>query len=81
LFLYTDLGLEFANKRFQRCPKKKQIDFLTVQNQETESSITERMIRTLWSRIWPYFTFKDTGKYVDVLPDFHDPTVQQFIEG
>jgi len=27
LFLYTDRGLEFANKLFQRYPKKKQIHF------------------------------------------------------
>jgi len=39
LFLYTDHGLEFANKLFQRCPKKKQIQFLMAQKQETESSI------------------------------------------
>jgi len=42
-------------------------------------SITERMIRTILSRIWRYFTFNDTERHVDVLPDFHDPTMQQFI--
>jgi len=30
--------------------KKKQIHFLTAQNQETESSITERQMRMLWSQ-------------------------------
>jgi len=44
--------------------------FLTAQSHETISSITERMIRTLSSRIWRYFKFKDTERYVDVLPDF-----------
>jgi len=78
LFLYRDRGLEFANKLIQRYPKK-QIHFLTAQNQETKSSITERMIRKLLSRIWRYFTFKDAERYVDVLPDFHDPTTQHFI--
>jgi len=34
------------------------------------------MIRTLMPRIWRYFTFKDTERYVDVLPDFHYPTMQ-----
>jgi len=28
------------------------------------------MIRTFLYRIWSYFTFKDTKRYVDVLPDF-----------
>jgi len=41
-----------------------------AQNHETNSSITGRMIKTLPSRIWRYFTFKDTERYVDVLPDF-----------
>ena len=44
--------------------------FLTAQNHETKSSVTERMIRTHLSRIWRYFTFKHTERYVDVLPDF-----------
>jgi len=79
LFLYTDRGLEFANKLFQRYLKKKQIHFLTAHNQETEFSITERQIRTLRSRIWRYFTFKDTERHVDALPDFHNPTMQHFI--
>ena len=77
MFLYTDRGLEFANKLFQRYLKKKQIHFLTVQNQETESSITERLIRTLGPEFGD--TFKDTERHVDVLPDIHDPTMQHFI--
>jgi len=44
--------------------------FLTAQKHETNSSITERIIRTLSSRIWRYFTFNDTERCVDVLPDF-----------
>jgi len=61
LFLYTDRGLEFTNKLFQRWLKKKQIHFLTPQNQETKAAIAERMIRTLLSRV---------KRSVDVLPDF-----------
>ena len=68
--MYTDRGLEFTNKLFQRWLKKKQIHFLTPQYQETNAAIAERMIRTLLSRIWRYFTFKDTKRYVDLLSDF-----------
>jgi len=78
-FLYTDRGVEFANKLFQRYIEKKETHFSTAQNQETESSITERLFRTLSSRVWRYFTFKDTERHVDVLPDFHDPAMQHFI--
>jgi len=70
LFLYKDRDLEFTNKLFQRWLKKKQIHFLTPQNQETKAAIAERMIRTLLSRVWRYFTFKDTKRYVDVLQYF-----------
>ena len=70
LLLNTDRGLEITNKLFQRWLKNKQIHFLTPQNQETKAAIGKRMIRTLLSRVWRYFTFKDTKRYVDVLPDF-----------
>jgi len=62
LFLYTDRGLEFDNKLFQRWLKKKQIHFLTPQNQETKAAIAEGMIRTFLFRIWRYFTFKGYQK-------------------
>jgi len=53
LFLYTGRGLEFTNKLFQRWLKKKQIHFLTPQNQETKAVIAERIIRTLFVSCLP----------------------------
>jgi len=64
---------------FNTTLRRNGITFLTAQNHETKSYITEQMIRRLLSRIWRYFTFNDTERYVDVLPDFHDPLTQHFI--
>jgi len=40
--------------------------------------ITERMIKTLLSRIWRYFTFRYSAKFVDVLPAALPATVDCF---
>ena len=47
LILYTDRGLEFTKKLYQRWLKKKYFHFLTSQNQETKAAIAERLITTL----------------------------------
>ena len=36
---------------------------------ETKASIVERLIRTLKTRMWRYFTAKKTMRYIDMLPD------------
>ena len=36
---------------------------------ETKASIVERLIRTLKTKMWRYFTAKKTMRYVDMLPD------------
>ena len=39
-------------------------------NEETKASIVERFNRTLKTRMWRYFTNKQSVRYVDVLQDF-----------
>ena len=36
---------------------------------DVKCGIVERLIRTLKSRIWKYFTRNKTNRYIDVLPD------------
>ena len=36
---------------------------------ETKASVVERLIRTLKTRMWRYFTAKKTMRYIDTLPD------------
>ena len=47
--------------------KAEGIHFYTT-NSEVKASIVERFNRTLKSRMWRYFTWKNTLKYIDVLP-------------
>lgn len=66
--LHTDHGSEFVNRTFQNYLKDKNIHFFTTNN-ETKASVVERFNRTLKTRMFKYFTWKNTHKYIDVLPD------------
>lgn len=64
--LQTDQGKEFKNNVFQKFLKKRGIHFFTTFN-ETKASVVERFNRTLKTKMWKYFTSRNTRKYVDVL--------------
>ena len=64
--LHTDKGSEFLNKDFQKFLKHRDISFFTTEN-ETKACIVERFNRTLKTKMWRYFTFANTFKYMDVL--------------
>ena len=63
----TDQGTEFFNKHFKALIKE-DIELYNTFN-ETKASIVERLIRTLKTKMWRYFTAKKTMRYIDVLPD------------
>jgi len=66
--LQTDAGTEFINKEVQKFLKSVGVDFFTT-NSEMKASVVERFNRTLKERMWRYFTFKNTHKYIDILAD------------
>ena len=66
--LQTDKGTEFLNRRVQEFLKKENIEFFTT-NSEMKASIVERFNRTLKTRMYKYFTAKNTLRFVDVLED------------
>ena len=66
--IMTDQGTEFFNRHFQALMKEKDIVLYNTYN-ETKASIVERLIRTLKTRMWRYFTAKKTMRYIDMLPD------------
>ena len=66
--LQTDKGTEFLNRNFQSFLKEKNIHFFTT-NSELEVSVVERFNRTLKTRMWKYFTAKNTRVYIDILQD------------
>ncbi len=67
--LQTDKGTEFINRKLQKWLKLQDIRYFTSNN-ETKCSIVERFNRTLKTRMWKYFTAKNTLKYINVLPSF-----------
>ena len=66
--IHTDRGSEFINKKYQSFLKQKGIGFYHTFN-ETKASVVERFNRTLKTRMYRYFTWKGTLKYIDVLPE------------
>ena len=65
--LQTDDGTEFKNRVFQAFLKKQGVYFFTTKN-ETKASVVERFNRTIKSRMWKYFTSRNSNKYVGVIP-------------
>ena len=66
--IMTDQGTEFLNKHFRALMKEEDIELYNTYN-ETKASIVERLIRTLKTKMWRYFTAKKTMRYMDMLPD------------
>ena len=66
--LQTDKGTEFLNRNFQSFLKERNIHFFTT-NSELKASVVERFNRTLKTRMWKYFTSKNTLVYIDILQD------------
>ena len=57
--IQTDQGTEFFNKHFKDLMKEEEIQLYNTYN-ETKASVVERVIRTLKTRMWRYFTAKKT---------------------
>ena len=66
--LQTDKGTEFKNREFQEFLKEKKIHFFTTENEDIKASIVERFNRTLKERMWRYFTFRRTLRYLEEIP-------------
>ena len=66
--IFTDQGTESFNKHFKALLKDEDIELHNTYN-ETKASVVERLIRTLKTRMWRYFTGKKTIRYIDTLSD------------
>ena len=69
LKLQTDKGKEFINATFQNRLKDLKIQFYVSQNEDIRASVIERLNRTLKTKMWKYFTHRNSDKYINVLPD------------
>lgn len=67
--IQTDRGKEFTNQALSKYFKDNNIQFRTITDPQVKASIVERLNRTLRDRLYRYFTFKNTKRYIDVLQD------------
>src|SRR6266516_4532136 len=67
-YVQSDKGSEFLNSSFQSMLKDNDILFYTSKNDDIKCALVERYNRTLKTRMWRYFTYANTLRYVDVLP-------------
>jgi hypothetical protein len=67
--LQTDKGTEWLNSKFQSMLRQNDVKFYTSENDDIKAAVVERFNRTLKSRMWRYFTYKNTRRFLDVLPD------------
>ena len=70
-YAQMDNGTDFLNVDVQRFLKQHKIKHFTT-NSDKKASVVERFNRTLKSRIWRYFSAKQTHKYMDVLDSIVD---------
>jgi len=66
----TDKGREFLNKHFQEMLKREGIMFHVCKNPDVKCTVVERAHRTIRGRLYKYFTYKNTYRYIDLLPKF-----------
>jgi len=66
-YLQTNKGTEFLNHNFQLLLRENDIKFYTSQNKDIKCAVVKRFNRTLKSRMFRYFTFKSTLRYIDIL--------------
>jgi len=66
----TDKGKEFLNKHFQYMLKREGIQFQVCKNPDVKCSVVEPAHRPIRDMLYNYFTYKNTYRYIDVLPKF-----------
>ena len=67
-YLQSDKGSEFLNSTFQQFLKSNDIRFYTSENDDIKCALVERLNRTLKTRMFRYFTYSNSLRYIDVLP-------------
>jgi hypothetical protein len=64
--LNSDGGQEFCCKKFRDLCKKHEINFFQNYDDETHAAVAERVIQTLKRKIYKYFYYKNTKRYINV---------------
>jgi len=72
MWVRTGKGKEFLNRHFQDMLKNKGIQFQVCRNPDVKCSIFERAQRTVRDKIYKYFTYTNSNRYIDLLQKFVD---------
>lgn len=72
LAIQSDKGKEFLGSAVQKIFKKYGIKHILANNPDIKASVIERFNRTLKTKMFKFFTFTSTYKYLDVLQKFID---------
>jgi len=70
VWVRTDKAKEFLNRHFREMLIREGIQFQVCRNPDFKCSVVERAHRTVRDRLYKYFTYKNTYRYIDVLPKF-----------
>lgn len=65
--IQTDQGKEFYNNDVKRLLEKHNIELFSVKS-PFKCALVERWNRTIKTKIWKYFTSRNTRKWLDILP-------------
>lgn len=68
VYIQSDKGTEFYNAHVKNMLKRLGIRLFSTYS-ERKASVVERFNRTMKSRMWKYFTDRNTRTYIDILPD------------
>jgi len=66
----TEKGKEFLNKHFQDMLREEGIQFQVCRNPDLKCAIVELVHLMIRDRFYKYFTYKNTYRYINVLPKF-----------
>lgn len=69
--IQTDQGTEFYNPAVKRLLENRDIELFSVMSPK-KCALVERWNRTLKTKIWKYFTSRNTYKWLEVLPKIVD---------
>ena len=70
--LQSDRGKEFIAAKVQKLFKRHGVNYYTTNNPDVKAAVIERFNRTLKTKMFKYFTHKNTHRYVDMLQNFVD---------
>ena len=70
VWVRTDKEKEFLNTTFQNLLKHEGIQFQVCKNPDIKCPVIERTHRTIRDKLYKFFTYKNTYRYIDVLQEF-----------